>query len=222
MNKVKDMIWVVFLLVISFLLLSPMTGGYYVSAYDSHPFLMGFVKYAILASMGELLASRISHGSWIKVKGFYAKMVVWGIIGVIITFMFKLFPMGISAMIDHGLIYGGQGLTGKILFAIYNSLVANLAFGPLFMAAHRVSDTYIDLRAEGEKASIMTAVSKVNWPGFIEVVVGKMILFFWLPAHTITFLLPETYRILFAAYLSIVLGVLMAIAKIRTGNKGTA
>ena len=39
---------------------------------------------------------------------------------------------------------------------------------------------------------------------------------FWIPAQTITFLLPEDYRVLFAAFLSIVLGVLLAIAALKS------
>lgn len=40
----------------------------------------------------------------------------------------------------------------------------------------------------------------------------KTIPFFWYPAHTITFLLPGEMRVLFAAILGVVLGVLLAIA----------
>ena len=36
--------------------------------------------------------------------------------------------------------------------------------------------------------------------------------FFWYPAHTITFLLPDEVRVLFAAILGVALGVLLAIA----------
>ena len=36
--------------------------------------------------------------------------------------------------------------------------------------------------------------------------------FFWYPAHTITFLLPGEVRVLFAAILGVVLGVLLAVA----------
>ena len=50
---------------------------------------------------------------------------------------------------------------------------------------------------------------------FIGFVVLKTIPYFWIPAHTITFLLPETYRVLMAAYLSIALGILLTIAKSR-------
>jgi hypothetical protein len=35
---------------------------------------------------------------------------------------------------------------------------------------------------------------------------------FWIPAHTITFMLPVSLRILFAAALGIVLGIILALA----------
>ena len=38
---------------------------------------------------------------------------------------------------------------------------------------------------------------------------------FWIPAHTVTFLLPTQYRTLFAALLSVVLGILLGIAERR-------
>ncbi|GAB1473896.1 hypothetical protein MASR2M69_13370 [Bacteroidota bacterium] len=42
----------------------------------------------------------------------------------------------------------------------------------------------------------------------MKFVVGKTIPLFWIPAHTITFLLPDTYKVIFAASLSIVLGLI--------------
>jgi len=39
----------------------------------------------------------------------------------------------------------------------------------------------------------------------------KTIPFFWIPAHTITFLLPAEFRVLFAAVLGIALGLILAI-----------
>jgi hypothetical protein len=41
----------------------------------------------------------------------------------------------------------------------------------------------------------------------------KTIPIFWIPAHTITFLLPSEYRVLSAAFLSIALGTILAFAK---------
>ncbi|MCX7905011.1 MAG: Mpv17/PMP22 family protein, partial [Caloramator sp.] len=48
---------------------------------------------------------------------------------------------------------------------------------------------------------------------FISFVVLKTIPFFWIPAHTITFLLPSEYRVLMASFLSIALGAILSLAK---------
>jgi hypothetical protein len=52
----------------------------------------------------------------------------------------------------------------------------------------------------------------VQW-GFVF---KKTIPLFWYPAHTLTFLLPAEYRILFAALLGIVLGVLLSVASLKS------
>jgi len=218
MKRIGDAVWGIAILGISLLLLSPETNTIYIKMYSVHPYALGFLKFAVLAMLGELLAIRIAEKDWKMVKGFFPKMVVWGIIGIIITFMFKMFPIGIQGMIDHGMLFGAQGFVGKLLIGFYVSIVANFAFGPIFMAAHRISDTYIEMRTDGKNATVKKVVDAVDWPYFINVVVGKMIPLFWLPAHTLTFILPEDYRILFAAYLSIVLGVLLAVAKSKDGR----
>lgn len=56
-------------------------------------------------------------------------------------------------------------------------------------------------------------VKTIDWYGFIRFVVLKTIPFFWIPAHTVTFLLPAEYRVLAAAFLSIALGGILASAK---------
>jgi hypothetical protein len=52
----------------------------------------------------------------------------------------------------------------------------------------------------------------LNWQAQWGFVFRKTIPFFWYPAHTITFLLPAEQRVLFAALLGIVLGVLLAVS----------
>jgi hypothetical protein len=59
-------------------------------------------------------------------------------------------------------------------------------------------------------------IDRIDWPGFYTFVVGKTVPFFWIPAHTITFLLPSAYRVLWAAYLSIALGAILAYARRKT------
>ncbi|WP_321415721.1 Mpv17/PMP22 family protein [uncultured Desulfobacter sp.] len=50
----------------------------------------------------------------------------------------------------------------------------------------------------------------------------KTLPFFWIPAHTITFLLPPDFQVLFAAILGIVLGIILAVAGLSKKNDGTA
>ena len=61
--------------------------------------------------------------------------------------------------------------------------------------------------------SLPEVTDRIDWRGFIGFVVLKTIPFFWIPAHTVTFLLPPEYRILVAALLSIALGAILAYAK---------
>ncbi|MBI5564666.1 MAG: hypothetical protein HY870_07220 [Chloroflexi bacterium] len=176
---------------------------------------MGFVKFAVLATMGELLAIRLSAGVWEQPPGLIYKMLVWGVVGMAITFMFAFFSTGVAAMVDKGLLPVGTGLLAVALKAFYTSLIMNVTFGPAFMAAHRVSDTYIDLRVQGESVSAKTVLTTINWPDFMSFVIGRTIPLCWIPAHTATFMLPGEYRVLVAAYLSIVLGIILAYARRR-------
>ena len=93
-----------------------------------------------------------------------------------------------------------------------------LTFGIVFVAMHRASDTYIDLRMNGEKPSLIKLIETINWQAFISFIVIKTIPLFWIPAHTVTFLLPAALRIVAAAYLSIVLGVILVYANRRKNN----
>jgi len=117
---------------------------------------------------------------------------------------------------DKGHLPKGDGWVHTLLFGGFTSSFMNITFGPVFMAFHRISDTYIDDRADGKKATMTEVIQKIKWDEFILFVVGKTLPFFWFPAHTITFLLPESYRVIFAAYLSIALGVILAVAKRRS------
>ena len=58
-------------------------------------------------------------------------------------------------------------------------------------------------------------IARIDWQGLVSFVIFKTIPFFWIPAHTITFLLPPEYRVLMAAYLSVALGAILAYGKRR-------
>ena len=54
-------------------------------------------------------------------------------------------------------------------------------------------------------------IKEINWDQFIRVIVFKTIPLFWIPAHTITFLMPIEYRVIFAAILGIFLGLILGV-----------
>lgn len=211
--KKGDFIWGAVILLISVIMIVPVTHEIFVSATTSHPYIMGFVKFAIMATMGELLAIRIISGSWKKSSGMFYKAAVWGIVGLMIVLMFSIYSNGVAAAEKAGYLFAFQGGLGTFVNALYVSVILNFTFGPMFMAAHRVSDTYIDMRVEGNKVSVGDCIEKIDWKGFIKFVVFKTIPLFWIPAHTITFLLPGQYRVLWAAYLSIALGIILSYAR---------
>lgn len=194
-------LWIGVLAIIALLLIASPTKELFISNTASHPYIMGFFKFAILSIMGELLAAKLVSKRWQIVPGILPKMFIWGLLGVAIVLMFALYTGGVDYAAQAGLLSTGYPKI-KILRAFYISTFMNLTFGPIFMAAHRVTDGWIDSRfsplSKGKK-SLSEVVATVDWSGFIKFVVCKTIPLFWIPAHTITFLLPNQYKVLFTA-----------------------
>ena len=208
-----DVLWGSSLLIITALLVVPQTHEVFVRWTNSVPYWMGFIKFAILASMGELLALRLAHRAWQRPLGMIYKVIVWGIIGMMITFMFSFYSTGISAMVERGIIPTGTHFLSTIYTAFLTSVIMNLTFGIVFMGMHRLSDTYIELWINQQKPLLIELIQAIDWDNFISFVVFKTIPLFWIPAHTITFSLPTHLRVVAAAYLSIILGAILVYAK---------
>lgn len=82
---------------------------------------------------------------------------------------------------------------------------------------HKITDTHIgncggSIKALSTPIPMTRIFTGLNWAVLWSFVFKKTIPLFWYPAHTITFLLPPDMRVLFAAILGVVLGVLLAIA----------
>jgi hypothetical protein len=216
--KKYDFLWLAVLAGITIFLVAPDTHRIFFTLSAAHPYLMGFAKFLVLASMGELLAIRITSGDWKVPAGMAYRAVIWGLIGMLIVIVFEFFSSGVLSAMKKGLLPAfGDGLGHRLAFAFFTSAFMNGLFAPTFMAAHRVTDTFIDLGngrwREMRRVTLSQVTAKIDWRGFLGFVVGKTIPFFWIPAHTITFLLPPEYRILAAAFLSIALGGILAFAK---------
>jgi len=209
--KKFDLLWPLAVVAIVF----GITRQAFVEFAGNHLYWSGFIKFGLLAPMGELLVTRISKGDWKLPSGFIFRVIIWGLLGMAIALAFKLFEYGTVAVLEKGFVFGHGN---KIITALCISAFMNLSFGPIMMATHKITDKFIDLkyeakkRASSSKVSVKDAVNGVDWSGFIGFVVFKTVPFFWIPAHTIVFLLPGEYRLVVAALLSIALGILLSLA----------
>lgn len=218
------LLWILALAVISFILIFPPTHRAFLKATAAHPYIMGFVKVSILATMGELLAIMIASGEFRLPKGIVYRFIIWGFLGMTFVLVFDLFANGVMGSMKKGLLPNANvdTLQGKILFAFFTSALTNMIFAPTFMAFHRITDTFIDL-GDGKlskilKVKLKDVINAIDWNTYIGFVVLKTIPFFWIPAHTITFSLPPEYRVLMAAFLSIALGAILAASKRKKTN----
>ena len=199
-------------------LIIPQTREVFESLSASHPYVMGFVKFALLATSGELIAIKMASGKFAKPAYLIARIVIWGLIGIWITYMMKIFFLGAGAMMEAGLLPGGElstdSLGYKLIRAFATAATMNLTFGPTFMAVHKCSDTYLALRAQnGRGVRLSEVIDAVDWKRFVSFTLFKTVPIFWIPAHTLTFLLPSEYQVMLAALLSVALGIILNIKK---------
>lgn len=197
---------------------------YYKLFNTSHGMIMSFIKFAILATLGEMLGLRISSGEYLnKTFGIIPRMVVWGVLGMGINMAMIIFSKGVPLFLEYmgmqnaSQIIGGEFCLNKVFVALSISVAMNTIFAPVFMTFHKITDTHIT-NCKGSALALVTPIpmtkifTQLNWAVLWSFVFKKTIPFFWYPAHTITFLLPPEMRVLFAAFLGIVLGVLLAVA----------
>lgn len=209
----NDIIWAVFyvfLAVISIFL--TVTNGF--SRFNQVlPYPAGFVQFAVYATAGELLSTRILEGVWAVNRATWFKAASWGFGGPWVTLAFRVFSEGTVRAMEAGLL---PFYSSALAAAFFTSCTNNLFFAPLHSALMRVCGNYADLRfLHGRHVTVREAVNSVDWGELVDFMLFKTIPLFWIPVNTLGFLLPVDYRIVFAAMLSLVFGVLMTILKLR-------
>ncbi len=184
------------------------------------PLLSSFIKFGVLATLGEITAYRIVQKRFPdKSFGALPKFFVWGFLGILIFWAFKIFSVGINGMVDGGML--PVFFSEKFFRAFYISVFMNMIFGTFLMITHRLTD--IKIESTGgvlfgilrPAPAVPELLGKVDWNRFWNFVIKKTIPLFWIPAHTITFLLPPEMRVLFAAILSFALGVILAFGAVQ-------
>jgi len=227
--KKKDLFFIVIVLIaFSPFFLFQSVYNFYTSFNEAHGIIASFIKFAILATLGECIALRIKEGVYNR-KGFgiLPRAIVWGFIGITIKIAFIIFSKGTPAVLVYlGVDNASTALQGdlsgvKLLTAFCTSVAMNLIFAPVFMTFHKITDTHI-IQNNGTLKGFFTPIQfkkifvNLDWGVQWNFVFKKTIPFFWIPAHTITFMLPPQWRVLFAAVLGIVLGVLLAVASLKS------
>ena len=191
------------------ILIVPTSREIFKTLSGTHPLIMGFVKFGFLATTGELIAARLTKKTWTLPHYFLLRMLIWALLGIVIALTFKLYSGGATFLLETGILPGKNNLFAHALAA---AVLMNVTFGPVMMGFHRMSDKFLDLKYElKSKVSLQKVIDNMDWQTYIRFVVCKTIPIFWIPAHTITFMLPPEYQIIVAAFLSIALGIILSL-----------
>ncbi len=180
---------------------------------NAYPYVMGFIKFAMLAMFGEMLKARLKTGSW-YVDLFPVRVIIWGIFGLIMTLAFGLFAGGINSLMGTPLWFGSKfsdSFGNKLIFAVSTSFWMNMIFAYPMMLAHEWCNAVLAKRSFVGGEEFLSGLNKHVWGSFIP----KTIIYFWLPAHTVTFLLPPGFRVLMGAVLSVALGFFITIRSVK-------
>ncbi len=229
--KKNDLIFVgILILAFSPFFVSDVVYDTYNQFNKEHGMIMSFVKFAILATLGESIGLRIKTGNFNE-KGFgiLPRAIVWGFLGLTIKLAFIIFATGIPNFLAYMGIDSapaamkGDFNTTKLLVAFSISFAMNVIYAPIMMTLHKITDTHI-LNNKGtllglfSKIQFAKILKELNWDVQWNFVLKKTIPFFWIPAHTITFLLPKDFQVLFAALLGIILGVILSVASMKSSK----
>ena len=165
---------------------------WYIGLVKANPITTAMVQFAVLGTLGDM-ASR-----WVVRRRVFMpfdtrltvlKMLEWALLAVCIKYAFTGFNGFVDILADHSLL-PQLGRFGRA-FAI--SLSMNLQFGPFLVIAHRLLDNAV--------------AGRRNWENLDKGLLS--LLWFWVPAHTVTFMLPRELQIGLAAVWSLALGLIL-------------
>jgi len=163
----------------------------------AHPFLSAAIQFGLLGTLGELVAASLkARRPTLPCTPLQLsfKVLAWALLGLIIKAGFVGMKGFTRALLDHHIL--PACLASGLGWAFSLSTLTNLFFGPQMMLFHRLEDNLI-LRRRGFDG-MMPAIWTLVW--------------FWIPAHTLTFSLPPEFQVGLAALWSLALGVILGLA----------
>jgi len=238
--KKQDIIFLLFfsILLIPFLPFSFLSSFHKGFLYnDSYWLVTSFIKFSLLATTGEVIGLRIKTGNYFANGfGIIPRMLVWGFLGITIKIAFVLFATGIPIVTEKYFMINGtiesmnfkdifqasQAGYGfkRILAAFFISFFINIFYAPIMMTFHKITDYHITknggtLKGFFTKINFIDSFNNINWNIHWGFVLKKTIPFFWIPMQTINFLVAPEFRVVIAAFLGIILGILLSVASIK-------
>jgi hypothetical protein len=175
--------------------------NWYIELVTAQPIITAIIQFVVLGTLGDAVSHWIVERrifSPYDLKTLILKFIEWSILAVMIKYAFIGFHGFVESLIDNNYLPQLEGI-GKS-FAISTSM--NLQFGPLLVIMHRLMDNLI--------------AGKQNWKnldkGFYS------LLWFWIPAHTVTFILPKEFQIGLAALWSLALGIILEFYNRKASN----
>jgi hypothetical protein len=172
----------------------------YIQWVKQYPILSACAQFAILGPLGEIVASSVvSRRAALPCSPLQmlAKALAWALLGAIIKYGFVGMKGFTDAVLPSLVPAAGVPLLQTAGYAFARSVFTNVLFGPQMMLFHRLEDNLI-LGQRGF-AGIEKAFKTLIW--------------FWIPAHTVTFCLPEPFQIGLAALWGLALGTILGLSK---------
>lgn len=164
----------------------------YVELVKEYPIYSAMVQFAILGTLGDIFSKWVQQGKVhkpYKVSIILLKMLEWAIIAITIKYAFTGFQGFIDSLVAHHLLPE----LSNFARAFTVSVTMNLQYGLFLVIFHRFLDNVI--------------AKKHNWKNIDKGMFS--LIWFWIPAHTITFMLEKPFQIGLAALWSVVLGFIL-------------
>ena len=164
----------------------------YIELVKAYPIYSAMIQFAVLGTLGDVISKWMQQGKIFlpyKWTIIILKMIEWAVIAITIKYAFVGFQGFVDSLIEHQLVPE----LGKFGRAFTVSATMNLQYGLFLVFFHRFLDNLI--------------ARQKNWTNIDKGMLS--LIWFWIPAHTVTFMLDKPYQIGLAAIWSVVLGIIL-------------
>ncbi|HNQ70969.1 hypothetical protein [Mesotoga prima] len=169
--------------------------NWYVDFVRDFPFVSAIIQFSILGTLGDFVSARIARFKTpFPPRIAFMKALEWAFLAIFIKIAFIGYQGFVSALVINGVL-PSFFVENLLLNAFARSLSMNLQFGVFLVLFHRLLDNLV--------------LQTVNWKNMDKALIS--LIWFWIPAHTLTFALPKDFQIGLAALWSFMLGLLLSL-----------